>query len=465
MEVLMTRDYSPLMSEMAAEYQRHAPASAELHQRAIKTLVDGGSHSIRLMEPFTPRIKKAHGAWLEDEDENRILDFWQGHYANILGHNPAVITEALAEALSENYGLQGGFTDRQQVEAAEILCQQTGQDLVRFTTSGTLATMYAIILARAFTGRELILKVGGGWHGAHPWGLKGVRWHDGFGEVESEGLPMGVPNQVIVTSYNNSELLEERFRKYGDKLACFIVEPVIGAGGMMPATREYLQTARKLCDAYGTLLIFDEVISGFRFRAGDAGHLFGVKPDLVTLGKAIGGGMPVSAVAGRADILKMTSRDEGFRLKFSGGTYSAHAGSMLAANTYMRHLVENEAAVYTKLAERGAETRRQVKSAFAAEGINVRFGGDRNEDLPHASLHMLVFPFETGLTLNTPEEIFDPSFCDQDLSDKVIQLAMLLENIYVVHGLGSTTTAHSSEDLRLLGDGFEKVARRIRPFL
>jgi len=461
----MTRDYSQLMSEMAADYQRHAPISAKLHQRALSTLVDGGSHSIRLMEPFAPRIRKAYGAWLEDEDGNQILDFWQGHYANILGHNPAVVTEALAEALSENYGLQGGFTDRQQIEAAEILCQQTGQDMVRFTTSGTLATMYAIILARAFTGRELILKVGGGWHGAHLWGLKGLGWNDGFGAVESDGLPNSVPDQVIVTGYNNSGLLEEKFRRYGDKLACFIVEPVIGAGGMMPATKEFLQTARKLCDSYGTLLIFDEVISGFRFRAGDAGLLFGVKPDLVTLGKAIGGGMPVSAVAGRADVLKLTSREMGFRVKFSGGTYSAHAGSMLAANIYMQHLVENEVEVYAKLAESGAETRRQVQSAFASEGIKVRFAGDRNNDLRLSSLHMLVFPFKEGLELNTPEEIFNPSICDQALSEKVIQLAMLLEDVHVVHGLGSSTTAHSSQDLQILGEAFGRVARRIKPYL
>lgn len=461
----MSRDYSRLMSEMAAEYERHAPASAELHKRAIRSLVNGGSHAIRLMEPFSPRIKRAHGAWLEDEDGNRILDFWQGHYANILGHNPRIVTEVLADALSDDYGLQGGFTDRYQVEAAEILVQQTGQDLVRFTTSGTLATMYAVILARVFSGRELILKVGGGWHGAHPWGLKGVGWQDGFGAVESEGLPRGATEQVIVTAYNDPGVLEDQFRKYGDILACFIVEPVIGAGGMMPATREYLQTARKLCDSYGTVLIFDEVISGFRFRAGDAGQLFGVKPDLVALGKAIGGGMPVSAVAGRADILNLASKESGYRVKFSGGTYSAHAGSMLAANTFMRYLVENETEVYSTLAETGAETRRQVREAFESEGINARFAGDRNRDLPHSSLHMLVFPYEEGLELNTPEEIFNPLICDQVLSEKVIQLAMLLENVHVVHGLGSSTTVHSGDDLRFLGEAYRKVAKRIKPYL
>jgi len=174
------RDYAPLMSELAAAYTKHSPKSAKLHEKALKYLVSGGSHNLRLLKPFPPRIVKAQGAWLQDEDGHRILDFWQGHAGNILGHNPKVVTSALAKAFTNGYGLQTGFPDRLQIEAAEILCRQTGAERVRFTTSGTLSTMYAVTLARAFTGRNLILKIGGGWHGANPWTLKGVSYHQGF---------------------------------------------------------------------------------------------------------------------------------------------------------------------------------------------------------------------------------------------------------------------------------------------
>ena len=167
-----------LVESLARAYAVHSPKSAVLNERARRTQVDGGSHALRLIEPFPPRIVRARGAWVDDEDGHRILDFWQGHTANILGHNPDVITSALSGAFAGGFGLQTGFTDRLQVETAEILCRQTGAERARFTTSGTLATMYAILLARAFTRREVVMKVGGGWHGGHPWGLKGVR----FGE-------------------------------------------------------------------------------------------------------------------------------------------------------------------------------------------------------------------------------------------------------------------------------------------
>ena len=134
-------DHTSLIADLSAEHARRSPKSAALNERAKRPLVDGGSHALRLMEPFPPRIATAHGAWLTDEDGHRILDFWQGHFANVLGHNPEVVTAELARAFEVRFGLQTGFTDRLQAEAAEILCQQTGAERVRFTTSGTLATM------------------------------------------------------------------------------------------------------------------------------------------------------------------------------------------------------------------------------------------------------------------------------------------------------------------------------------
>jgi len=266
--------HKDLLTKLAKEYSRYAPKSAALNKRATQVQVDGGSHAMRLLEPFPPRIVVAEGAWLRDEDGHDILDFWQGHHANVLGHNPKVVTSALAAAFETRFGLLTGFADRLQVEVAEILCQQTGAERVRFTTSGSLATMYAVLLAKAFTQRRLVMKVGGGWHGAQPWGLKGVSFcaarGTGFQGVESEGLPQAIPDEVLVTRFNDTTMLRDDFRQHGDQVACFIVEPFIGAGGFMAASREYLQTARQLTLHYGALLVFDEVVSGFRFRAGDA---------------------------------------------------------------------------------------------------------------------------------------------------------------------------------------------------
>ncbi|QXD16144.1 aminotransferase class III-fold pyridoxal phosphate-dependent enzyme [Rhodocaloribacter litoris] len=459
------RNYAPLMAELAGAYARHAPASAARHTHALRHLVDGVSHGLRYVEPFPPCLTAARGAWVEDEDGHRILDFWQGHYANLLGHNPPVVTEVLARAFAGGYGLQTGLIDRAQAEAADLLCRRTGAERVRFTTSGTLATMAALMLARAFTGRELILKVGGGWHGGQPWGLKGVGFRDGFDHLDSHGLPPSVAEHVLLTRFNDPDHLHDTFRRYGDRLAAFIVEPVIGAGGMIPARRVYLQAARELTRQYGALLVFDEIITGFRFRAGDAGALYGVTPDLAAFGKTIGGGMPVAAVAGRADVLALAGR--GGTVRFDGGTYAAHPAAMLAARTMLEHLVTHEADVYPVLRERAVQTRKVVTGAFAGEGIFVRFAGDRVDDLPGCSLHMPLFPYEEAADrpFDTPDEALDPRLTDRELAERVLRLALLLENVHTVHGLGATTTAHAEAELAFLGEACRRAAARIRPFL
>lgn len=468
-ELCLGRKYhARLVENLARAYAAHSPKSAVLNERAKRTQVDGGSHALRLIEPFPPRIVRAHGAWVEDEDGHRILDFWQGHMANLLGHNPDFIASALCHAFQGGFGLQSGFADRLQVETAEILCHQTGAERARFTTSGTLATMYAVLLARAFTGREAVMKVGGGWHGAQPWSLKGVRFGDdeepGFDHVDSEGLPRSVTDSIIVTRFNDPQRLVDHFRGYGNKVACFLVEPFVGVGGFLPATREYIETARDLTEHYGALLVFDEVISGFRFRAGDAGAFYGVRPDLATFAKVMGGGMPVAAVCGRADVMALAGREGGSKVRFSGGTYSAHPASLLAAKTMLEYLVLHEAEIYLRLSELGELTRRTVKAAFESEGIHVHCTGQGNEALPPSSLAMVLFPHETGWAFQTPEDVHDPAVCDPILGGEALQLALLLEDVHVVHGLGSVSAAHTEEDIQLLGEACRRAARRFRVF-
>ena len=463
------KNHTRLLAVLYEAYERHAPRSAALNQRAGNCLIDGGNHALRLILPFPPRISTANGAYVHDEDEHEILDFWQGHFANILGHNPEIVTSVLSEAFSESYGLQTGFTDRQQVEAAEIVCRQTGGERIRFTTSGSLATMYAIMLARAFTGRHLVLKVGGGWHGSQPWGLKGVSFDavhtSGPWRVESQGIPPALSDEVLITKFNDVGMLREQLRQYGDRLACFITEPVVGAGGFTPATREYLQTARELTHQYGIVLILDEVITGFRFRAGDVGALYGVKPDLATFGKIIGGGMPVAAVVGRADIVGLVGREQGSRVKFSGGTYSGHPAAMLAVKTLLSYLVEHEAEIYPRLADLGEKSRRVMEKAFADEGILARCTGYGDETLPGSSLGMCHFPYEEGRELVCPDDVSDPGICDIVLRDRVLQLALLLEDVHVVHGLGALSTRHTHADIDRLGEACSSAARFIKSYL
>jgi glutamate-1-semialdehyde 2,1-aminomutase len=301
--------------------------------------------------------------------------------------------------------------------------------------------MYAVLLARASTGRDRIMKAGGGWHGAQPWALKGVDFHgenhSQFQHVETKGLPLAIAREVLVTRFNDPEMLEGLFRRHGGEVACFIVEPFMGAGGFLFAEPEYLALARELCTRNGTVLIFDEVISGFRFHPGAVSHLYGVQPDLATFAKAMGGGMPVAAVAGRAELMKMAGRGGG--VKFSGGTYSGHPACMLAARTMMAHLESHAREIYPRLAVLGERTRRAVEAAFASEGLHAACTGDGNRVVPGSSLAMVHFPYREATRFRSPEDTHNPDVCDVALSETVVQMALLLEDVFVVHGLGSLT--------------------------
>jgi len=451
------------LDELSAAYSRYAPKSEALHRRAQNSMVDGGSHAVRLTRPFPPRITAAHGARVVDADGHEIIDFWQGHYANILGHNPAQITTVLAQAFNEGYGLQCGFAEEAQIEVAELLCRQTGMERVRLTTSGSLATLYAIMMARAFTGREEVLKIGGGWHGGQPWGLKGVKFDHtlGFDHTEGEGLPPDFGGKTRQTRFNDCQMLSDVFEKYGSQLACFILEPVIGGGGFIPATRDYLQTARRLANQYGVVLIFDEIISGFRFRAGDVGSLYEVKPDLITLGKIIGGGMPVAAVAGSKQILEVTAVHSGPRVWFSGGTYSGHPAAMLAARSMLAYLIAHETEVYPRLAALGRLARQSFVDAFRAEGLNAVSTG-ANADLPDSSLFILHFPIDSEMEIRCPDDCNDPARCNSWLTKKVLPLGLLLADVYMLEGKGAVSLAHSEADIQTTAADCADLARRIR---
>jgi glutamate-1-semialdehyde 2,1-aminomutase len=452
-----------LCNELEQEYRDRFPRSAQQHAQARTVMVDGGQHTLRLYAPYPLHIRSARGAYVDDVDGHHVLDFWQGHFANILGHNPPVVTRALSEMLAGGYGLQTGMVDELAYELAALICQQIGAERVRFTTSGSLSTMYAVMLSRSFTGRTLVVKVGGGWHGAQPWGLIGVSYGaQGYQAPESEGLPYHTTSEVIVTRFNDSDALAKIFREHGDRIACFILEPVIGAGGSIPAHPEYLRLARELTAQHGALLILDEVIAGFRFRAGNAGGLYGIQPDLTTLGKIVGGGMPVAAVAGRAEVMALAGREGGRRVRFDGGTYSAHPASMLAGKVMLSYLIEHEDEIYRRLGEMGQQVRCRLEQIFADRGILARCTGYPNQVIPGSSLATIHFPIRPDTAIDSPEVAADPACCRIELRERALKLALLLDDVYTMHGVGALSTAHTPQDLDKLYQACDRAAQRMQ---
>jgi glutamate-1-semialdehyde aminotransferase len=191
--------------------------------------------------------------------------------------------------------------------------------------------------------------------------------------------------------------------------------------------------------------------------------MYGVRPDLLTMGKVIGGGMPVAAVGGRAEIMELVGRSEGQKVKFSGGTYSGHPASFLAAKTLISYLVEYENDIYPRLSALGEYTRRKVTTVFEDAGVFAKFTGGENDVISSHSMNMLVFPFDENCgPLNSPDQVLNPDIVDQTLGNIVIQLAMLLENVHIIHGLGVVTMAHTEQDIDRLCQSYRRVLQQLQ---
>ena len=448
-----------LWDEIEREFQDRFPRSASFHARHAPALMDSTSHAVRWARPFMPVATRTEGAYVHDLDGHRWIDFWQGHFANLFGHNPAFLREALRSALDDGRGLQSGMVHAVEAEVAAMLCAATGMETVRFTTAGTLGTFYATVLARAFTGRDKVVKIAGGWHGSQPFGLKGVTPGSVDAErMESEGLSASTPGEILLTRFNDVERLDALFREHGDDIACVLIEPILGAAGGMVATREFMTAVRGTTAKHGALMLSDEVITGFRFRAGDLTSMYGIRPDLVILGKAFGGGMPVAAVAGRRDVLALASRAVD-RVRFEGGTYSAHELSLIAARTTITHLREHEATFYPETFRLGAIARAAVERAGRESGVPLVVAGHDPDVLPGSAL-VLAHPVRASPERVTcPEDLVAARIPGVDGS--LLKSMLLLHDVSCRNGLGMVSAAHTEVDLETAADALGVVLLRL----
>ncbi len=330
-----------LIREWESAYVDRTRRSKELYERARNLMPAGVTYSIRYMRPYPLYIDRAEGTRAWDVDSNEYIDLWMGHGAHVLGHSPKVVKEAVIDLLSNKPGSWHlGYENPYAILWAELISKVTGMDMVRHCISGTEANMYALRLARAFTRRKYVVKVEGGWHG----GLDQLHIAvNNFRGVESAGLPEEFTKYTIVVPYNDLNEAEAALKRY--PVAAILIEPVTGVGGCLPAERDYLKGLRELAYQYGSLLILDEVITGFRLAPGGAQEFFKVKGDLVVYGKAVGGGFPGSgAVAGIAEIMELYDHikypDPSMRA-FHGGTFTGNPINMIAGYALIKYLSEH----------------------------------------------------------------------------------------------------------------------------
>jgi len=285
-----------MTSTLFAAAQRHIPGGVNSPVRAFRGV--GG-------DPIF--FENATGAYLFDADGNRYLDYVGSWGPMILGHAHHLVIEAVAERIQR--GLSFGAPTELETRMADKVCELVpSMDLVRMVSSGTEATMSAIRLARGHTGRDKLVKFEGCYHG-HSDSLL-VKAGSGaltLGEPSSPGVPAALAELTVTLDFNDLDQARQAFAQIGDEIACVIVEPVAGNMNCIPPEPGFLEGLRELCDRHGTVLIFDEVMTGFRVARGGAQELFGVIPDITTLGKVIGGGMPVGAFGGRREVMEKIS--------------------------------------------------------------------------------------------------------------------------------------------------------------
>ncbi|MGC9148291.1 MAG: aspartate aminotransferase family protein [Sulfolobales archaeon] len=321
-------------------YREKTKKSAELFEKARKFLPGGVSYVIRYFSPYPVFIKKAKDVNVWDIDGNEYVDYWMGHGTHILGHSPDFVVEAVNNIARE--GTHFGYENPYVVEYAEFLAKTLPNiEQIRFSSSGTEANMYAIRIARAYTKRRYVVKFEGGWHGGLDQLHVGVS--PPYNDPETLGLPQDFIKYTLVAPYNNIEYVEKLLKTYD--VAAVLIEPVLGAGGCIEARRDFLRELRRLTEEYQTLLIFDEVITGFRLAYGGGQEYYEIKPDLVVYGKIIGGGYPgAGAFGGKSYIMEyldQIKRPKGRERSGHGGTFVGNPITIVAGYTLVKYLYEH----------------------------------------------------------------------------------------------------------------------------
>jgi glutamate-1-semialdehyde 2,1-aminomutase len=351
---------------LIGEYEEQFAGSQRMHQRAAESLAGGIAHDGRFIKPFPIYIDRAQGAYKWDVDGNRLIDYAMGHGSLILGHNHPEVMAAVHEASTK--GTHFGAGHEAEIKWAEKVTELVpSAQLVRFTASGTEATLLAMRLARAYSGKPSILKFEGHFHGWNDYLIKGEK--PPFESPGNPGVPDEVGRTVAVLPSDDLGMVEERLSQ-GD-IAAIIIEPSGGSWSSIPLEEDFLKDLREIATRTNTILIFDEVITGFRVAPGGAQELLGVTADLAIYAKAIGGGFPVAALTGRRDLMELA----GDGRVLHGGTYNTNLVSTAAAHAVLETVHRDGATLYPAMEAQGARLLEELRSLAAAQGIPLHVQG------------------------------------------------------------------------------------------
>ena len=421
-----------LVLSYLSEYKKKTRKSAVLFAKSKKLHINGVSHNIRFYEPYPFVVKSSQGKSLKDVDDNKYTDYWMGHWSLILGHGQKNVKDSLKKQIEKSW--MYGTVNEQTIKLSELISKAVPiAEKIRYVTSGTEATMYAVRLARSVTGKKIIAKIDGGWHGYTSDLLKSVNWP--FSESESSGVVN--EEKIVSIPYNDLEKSLSILKKHSKDLAGVIIEPVLGGGGCIPATSDYLKGIQEFVHKNKSLFILDEIVTGFRFRFGCLYPTMKLDPDIVTLGKIVGGGMAIGVICGKKEIMQMadtTGKKKSERSYVGGGTFSANPASMVAGFTTLSEL-KNSKSIYSKINDLGEYTRKELSKSFDGRVLVSGKG----------SLFMTHF-IDNGVTeIKTAADV---AKCNNSKLVKYHFQMIAKDGIFFLPGkLGAISNAHTKSDI------------------
>lgn len=369
---LDTNRLAMLFEQQISLYQSNLRSSSAEYETALKSIPLGAHSTFQSFDPYPISIASAKGAWMTDVDGRKMLDLSMGFGSMLAGHlNPEVIAELKATL---DVGTLYTAPSPDSRDAAERLCRRFGIDQIRFTNSGTESTMYAIRTARAYTGKEGVVKVEGGYHGSGDAVMVSTKPPlDKAGPADSPNSVIGnasVPGESYVVPFNNIAALESVFEKHYSTIACFIVEPVLENIGIVLPDEGYLEAVRQLCDQYKIILIFDEVKTGLTAGPQGAAQRLGIIPDLICLAKSIGGGIPLAAFGGKAEFMKPVTDGRMPHL----GTFNGHILAMAAVRAIDKIFTPTALAKAESLNIQALTRFQEIIDAYELPAHTVGFG-------------------------------------------------------------------------------------------
>jgi glutamate-1-semialdehyde 2,1-aminomutase len=432
----------PVAAKIVDEYKQLYPASRERHQRLVNYIPGGATRSLSYFKPWPIHIDYGKGAHVYTHDGHELLDVTNAYGALVHGHGDPDVVAAVQAGIAR--GSQYSTPTDGQYHLAKLLCDRVpGFDKVRFLNSGTEATMFALRTARAITGKNKILKMIGGFHGTHDCVAASTKKN-----VITAGIPAGMTEDMLEVPFNDADAAEKMVTENASELAAVIMEPFLGAGGVVLPKEGFLKRIREVTTAHGVLLIFDEIFS-FRVDTGGCQNLYGITPDLTTVGKVVGGGLPIGVLGGKTEFMNVYCHENTEKPLYHSGTFNGYETVMQAGFAALSKFDEKAVAAINA---RGDRFQKGLLQCIAANGLNIQ----SNQIGSLLNIHFV----------NQPTTRAEHVLASEEELHTLMHLSLLNKKIFnIPRGLFILSTVITDDDIDMFLEKIDETLKELLPLI